>query len=1133
MTKKTVFLQFMEKSVLFIALNLFSVITISASENTFNGHAEENFFSCNMESTTVENVLNYIEKNSNYIFIYSKDVHDNILQKKISISVKNKKIKDIIENLSVKAGFDYTISGHQVTLVKSKSKEEVKEKERQVVEKQVSGRIVDKNTNDPIIGATVMEAGTSNGTVSNVDGYFNLKTGNNPVLQISYIGYKKLTVRVGNSNNITVNMLADDETLNEVVVVGYGSQKKVDLTGSVAAVDMSKIIESRPVTNVSNGLAGLVPGLYVRSTDNTPGNDASLLLRGLGTLNNSAPLIIIDGVEGSFNSVTPQDVATISVLKDAASSAIYGSRAANGVILITTKKGGNGKVKLNYDGYVSGESVAHKMHFVSSNADYMELQNELLTNSGSAKMFSDENIKAWREHDGENSLEWPSTDWANAVFRTSWITNHNISVSGGTNAIQTFISFNFQDTPGILENTGFKKYALRANNELKVTDWFKVGLNLNGVYMKRQPGSNQVDGFFRYTSNCVPSIVVRGPEGKWGGTNNSEENQGGCLSPLSYLYKYTGNNNSYILNSKFYATLTPMKGLVINASYHYKWNDQKTKEIPHDLEGWNFQTNQLSINWADSPRVEDYDVRSIRNFMDADASYDNKLFDGQLYFKVMLGASQEQFKTEYMDARRTGLIDENLDQLDACTGGAEAYGNVSRNWAMRSFFGRVNLSWSEKYLFEFNYRRDGSSRFSSGNRWGNFPSLSAGWRISEEPFMASLRKSWLTNLKLRASWGSLGNNAVGDFATISTMSDALYVLNGKPVNGFVNSGIANANLKWESTYVTNLGLDFTLMDKLNGSVDVYNKQTKNILAQLPIPVEVGLVDPPVQNSAKVRNRGVEVNLDWHDNIEDVNYFVNGNFTYNNNKVIKFKDGERTINGTTMIQEGYGINTLFVRKVDRIIQNDNDLAVVNNIIKNASEKNLDNPFPNGTPVKGDLLYSDVNKDGIINDDDRVPIGNGSAPHYMFAFGFGVNWKGFDFSCQMDGVAGIKSYFNNDFYTVSIGQPQVINKEIADGRWYEGRTSNAKFPRLTSASVLRNTLYSDFWVKNASYLKIRNIQLGYTIPEVLIHKAGISRLRVYCSLENYFTITSYPGLDPEVSGMNYPSMKQVVFGINLSI
>lgn len=1131
MTKKVIFLCLTKEFNFFLAFNVFFMISLSAfSNSTVTWNSETNLLSVQAENATIKDVLNYIEKHSKYIFIYSGGVQ-NTLESRVSISVSNKNINEILKVLSMKTGFVYTISGRQITI--SKSQQSLKVQQIPKNERVLTGRVEDAGTKEPLIGVSIMEKGTRNGAVTNSEGIFNIKADNKSELEISYIGYKKQTIKIGNSSSINVSLVSDNKMLSEVVVIGYGTQRKVNLTGSVASVDMTKISESRPITNISSGLAGLVPGLYVKSDNNAPGSDASLLIRGQGTLNNSSPLVIVDGVESSFSSVTPQDIATISVLKDAASSAIYGSRAANGVILITTKMGEEGKTKFSYDGYISGQSVARTIHYVNSNADYMELQNEALKNSNQSPMFSDANIKSWREHDGENSLEWPSTDGVNAFFHTAWTSNHNFSLSSGSDNVKSFLSMNIQNTPGIVENAGYIKYAVRSNTQLKVNSWLKVGMNLNGDYVKKQSGADKLDDLFQL-SNCVPSVVLKSSDGRWGGTNNKEEVQLGCISPLSVLYRYVGNDRTYIFNSKFYVVITPIKGLVVNASYHYNYDNNKiTSSMPSDVVGWNFQTNEITNVLTSDHSVSNNNSQDVHNFMDADVSYENRLLNQRLYFKIMMGASQEQYKTEWFDAVKQGLIDGSLTQLNACTGSASASGSLS-DWAMHSYFGRINLSWIDKYLLEFNYRRDGSSRFGRNNRWGGFPSISAGWIISEEPFMTSLKQTWLDNLKLRASWGSLGNNSIGNYDTSSTIDQSLYVLGagrGTYVNGFASSNIANSNLKWESTYVTNIGIDFLIGNgKLNGSLDYYNKLTKNILTKLPIPLENGLVSAPYQNSAKVRNRGFEVNIGWQDHIDKVNYFVKGNFTYNNNKVVKFKGRERSIDGSTMIQEGYGINTQYVRKVDRIIQTDEDVALVQDIIKKAPSGK--NPFPDGVPVLGDLLYKDVNKDGIIDDNDRTPIGHGINPRSMFGLSLGVNWNGFDFSCQMDGITGINTYYNNDFYTVCLRQPQIINKKIAEGRWYEGRTSNAKFPRLTTKVLSRNTLYSDFWVKNSSFVKIRNIQFGYTIPSFITRKINISRLRLYTSLENFFTMTNYPGLDPEVAGMNYPQMKQAVFGINLS-
>ena len=596
------------------------------------------------------------------------------------------------------------------------------------------------------------------------------------------------------------------------------------------------------------------------------------------------------------------------------------------------------------------------------------------------------------------------------------------------------------------------------------------------------------------------------------------------------MYKNKGENRTRGVNTKFFATLVPVKNFTITGSYHYDYRDNKIISIPQQVSGWNFQTNTITYTSSlPSPSVKNYDVRSIRNFMDASAVYENSLFS-KLDYKIMVGGSQEEYSSEYFSATKYGLIDNNLTQINAATGSAEASGSL-RDWAMHSFFNRLNLSWAGKYLFEANYRRDGSSRFLSDKRWGGFPSVSAGWRISEESFMADLRNAWLDNLKIRASWGSLGNNSVGNYDAISTLSSTLYVLNDKPITGFAPGDIANGNLQWESTYIINAGIDWTIKNKLTGSLDYYNKLTKNILARLPIPLEVGLVSAPYQNSAKVRNSGLELNLQWNDKIGDVSYFVNGNVTYNKNKVVKFKEGEASIDGTKMIQEGYAINTQYVRLVDRIVQTDADLALVQSIIDKAPDGK--NPFPDGVPQLGDFLYKDTSEDGIINDDDRVPVGHGENPRFIYGFSFGAEWNGFDFSCQMDGVAGLNTYYRNGFYTTSLIEPQIINSDIAEGRWYEGRESKASFPRLTTGSNTRNILNSDFWVKDNSFLKIRNIQLGYTIPSEMVSKIKVNRLRVYVSLENYFTFTSFPGLDPEVTNMGYPMMKQAVFGLNLSL
>ena len=1116
---------FMQKSLLKILLIMkFTVffLLIFVMQLSASVYSQQTKLKVDFNQATIKEVIDEIEKQTDLTFFFSGDVLN--ISQLITLKSKSMSIDDILDLVSEQTGLSLTVVRDQI-LVKNVT-QLIATGQQNVI----SGTVTDSK-GQPIPGATVVVKGTMQGTVTDSNGhYFLFDISANAILQFSFVGMRTQELAVAGKTVIDIILEEEVVGVDEVVVVGYGTQKKVNLTGAVASVDLTKIAETRPITSVSSGLAGLVPGLYVKSSNNSPGSEASILIRGQGTLNNSAPLVIIDGAEADFSSVSPHDIASISVLKDAASAAVYGSRAANGVILITTKQGEKGETIIHYNGYASFQSVANKMSFVSSNANYMELQNEAMSHSNQTPQFSDENIAEWRAHDGENSLLWPATDWMDAAFRSVWTMNHNVSVSGGTDQLKSFASMNIQDTPGIVENTGSKRITMRMNNLFEVNSWLKVGVNLSGLVTKKDPGANSdvINDFFNAT-NTIPSIVIKSPDGRFGGTNNSEENLGGCLSPLAYLYKNKGENIARGVNSKFFATMVPVKNLTINGSYHYDYWDNKITSIPQQVSGWNFQTNTITYTSSlPSLSVKNYDVRSVRNFMDVSAVFENSIL-GKLDYKVMIGGSQEQYSSEYFSATKYGLIDNNLTQINAATGSAEASGSLS-DWAMHSFFSRINLSWAGRYLFEANYRRDGSSRFLSDKRRGGFPSLSAGWRISEESFMSDLRNSWLDNLKIRASWGSLGNNSVGNYDAISTLASTLYVLNNRPVTGFSPGDIANGNLQWESTYIVNAGVDWGIKNKLSGSLDFYNKLTKNILARLPIPLEVGLVSAPYQNSAKVRNTGFELNLQWKDKIADVNYFVNGNFTYNKNKVVRFKEGEASIDGTKMIKEGYAINTQYVRLVDRIIQTDDDLALVQSIIDNAPEGK--NPFPDGVPQLGDLLYKDTNNDKVINDDDRKSVGHGENPRFIYGLSLGAEWSGFDFSCQLDGVAGLNTYYRNGFYTTSLIEPQIINKDIAEGRWYEGRESKASFPRLTTSSNTRNVLNSDFWVKNNSFLKIRNIQLGYSIPYDLISKIKVNRLRVYVSLENYFTFTSFPGLDPEVTNMGYPMMKQAVFGLNLA-
>lgn len=1002
----------------------------------------------------------------------------------------------------------------------------------------VTGIVLD-DMGEPIIGATIKIKGLDTvGTITSIDGDFTLKgLKKGQTLVISYIGFQTQEVKYNGEKSLKVTLKSDSKSLNEVVVVGYGTQKKVNMSGAVASINMDELTESRPVTNVSQALAGLAAGVNVSSSSNRPGDDnASILVRGQGTLNSSAPLIIIDGVEQGINTVNPQDIESVSVLKDAASASIYGSRAANGVILITTKKGKSGKIKVDYNGYVSFQSIRKTLTPVSNYADYMELINEGYYNSnpksGKNQYFSEDKIAEWRN--GNDPLKYPNTNWIDETFKPSTSTNHVVSLSGGSDKIRFYGSFGYMNNPGVLENAGMKKYTVRLNMDADVTSWLNIGMQIGGYVSDLEPGAEEIDNIFTYTAATTPGMVFRAPDGRYGALNNSEDS-GQCANnnPLIRLNKWAGQDRKNNVRPRFTATLKPFKGFSLTGSYSYEFLDRETHRKPVFLNAYNFLTDEQTWTNRGKTSIKYTDSKIERYFNDLVARYDTKMFKNNLAIGAMAGLSNELYRSKNFSATRQDLTDLSMDVINGATGESTSSGS-STEWAMRSFFGRLNLNWQEKYLFEFNLRADGSSRFSKDNRWGYFPSASAAWRIDQEKFMEGVLGGNLSNLKLRLSYGALGNNSVGnyDYQSLYTTSGNNYVLGNLMVPGLALAAISNSALTWESTKVFNVGLDFGFFNNhLTGTIDFFNKKTTGILINLPAPGVHGTTVLPKQNSAEVTNKGIEFTLGWQDKIGDFTYGANANFAYITNNVDKFKGkdkGGMSISGANLIWEGHSINSQYLMRVDRILQTDEDMKIVDEMIA----KNPNAFKALGKPQKGDFLYKDIDGDGCITLMDKEIVSDGTNPKFTFGLNLNAAYKGFDVSALLQGQLGIKTFWMNDAYnTPTVRYGYQINKEVADGRWYEGRT-DAKYPRLIQYQDTRNTKPSDFYLQDRSFLKIRNIQLGYTVPQNLTQMINVQRVRVYCSLENFFTFTSFKGFDPEVSGMNYPTMKQCTLGLNIS-
>lgn len=1063
-------------------------------------------------------------------------------------------------------------------------------------QKTIKGKVVDA-AGEAVIGANVVVKGTTNGTITDIDGNFNLNVSSECVLQVSYIGFNTQEIKVTSSmTDLVVKLKEDTELLEEVVVVGYGVQKKVNLTGSVASVDFEEQAKSRPVTNVSNALAGMSAGVQVMQGSGQPGSDgSSIRIRGVGTLNSSSPLVLIDGMEGSMDSVNPQDIESISVLKDASSSSIYGSRAAAGVILITTKKGTTGKLNVSYSGRFSYAQPTNLIEQMTNYADYMELINEAFENIGQDRHFSQSTIDLWREKSLDpngvnengvpNYVAYPNTDWQKELFQHSIVQDHNISVNGGTDKLRVLMTAGYLDNPGLVENTGIKKYSLRANIEAKINKWLTVGTRTYASQEDRDAGDfDNANNFLRQTT---PGLY---PEwnGKYGFPEAPEESAT-ANSVLWFLNKVDGEKQKTRFNTTLYTSITPIKGLSwdFNLNYQRFWRADKSWTNP--VEKVRFSDGVVMYPaTAPSEMTTSFTNESTYNYTLENIIRYNTTIKKDHDLGVLVGYQEFYWKKDTNSGTKKGLIDSSIHTPGSATE-MVSIGGGTTDKASRSFFGRVNYAYKSRYLLEANLRYDGHSRYDKDSRWGVFPSFSAGWRVSEEAFMQTTR-NWLDNLKVRVSYGSLGNNGGDDVGNYE--SQATYALSSYPFGGILNSGLAisalaNPFLEWETSTMFNFGVDLNaLQNRLSFTFDAFYRKTTGILFVPSIPLTVGDKKAPRKNIAEMSTRGIELSLGWRDKIGQVNYSVSGNFSYTPNKVDYYKGSlEKTYhtdsNGNSYwtysnlgqvasstgavdpIIEGHMKKEYFLINpykgsgkgfaqdgihggpVDGMIRTEEDLAWAKAMLDNGYTLKPNNAIAKNKIWYGDYVYADVNGDGIYGGtEDREFQNVSSDPKFTFGMQMSASWKNFDVSMNWAGQAGFKLYWapitGYNAPTARVGV--ALGKEIADNHYFynpenpnDPRTNiNAKYGRLVaSESGYQNVAASSLYLYNGNYLKLKNLTFGYTFPTALVQKANISNLRLYLSMENLFSIDKYPGQDPELgANPKYTSVRQFAFGVNLS-
>lgn len=1144
--------------------------------------------SLSVENKPLQEVLSIIEQKSSFYFTYNlKQIN---ADRKVSVDLKDKSVMEVLDNLLKGSDVKYVINDKHIVLYKGE-KHELPLKNQQI--KTIAGVVTDSN-GEPVIGANVVEKGTTNGTITDIDGNFSLNISGD-ILTVSYIGYMSQEVNIQGKSTVSVKLQEDTQKLEEVVVVGYGVQKKTNLTGSVSTIT-SETLTSRPVMTVSQALAGLSSGVHVAQTSGRPGSDgasATIRIRGVGTFSDAGkgPLVIIDGIKGTMDTVNPNDIESMSVLKDAASASIYGSEAANGVILITTKKGSRNKTSISYDGFFSIDQRSNMLDMVSDYSRYMRLMNEGYENSGMAAIYSDApggSIDLWEQAKNDpngvtaagipNYVAYPNTDWAKEVFRTAVSQTHNLSVSGGGDKVIYALSARYQNNPGAMENTGMERFQIRANIESTITKFLKVGMNTFGSLQYNDKANT--DDVFNYLTQTTPGAYPY--YNGWYGGHEAKEEVSEYNNPVAMLHQTGGKDQRSQFNTTLYAVVTFAKGLTWENRYNYQMHltEQNSHTNASTTGRWRFSDNTLAreATVPSALTTKYFTYKAYNQTLESILRYNTTIKEDH-DLGIMAGYNEFYANNYEWSATKKGLIDETITTLGSAS---EMIGITGKeaDRASRSFFGRLNYAYRSKYLFEANMRYDGSSRFHKDKRWGVFPSFSAGWRLSEENFMNGL-KPYIQNLKLRASWGQLGNNAIGNYDYQATYGKVNYSFNNNITTGLRQSKLPNNLLQWETTTVTNVGVDLSFLDDFNMELDVYSKSTDGILTAPPIYLTMGMATAPTRNTAKMRNSGVELSLGWRKMIGEVSLALNGNFSYNTNKVTKYKgklvegwktdeNGKKVYSsnigdvasstGQNPILEDHLMNEWYLHTVhkgsgenfnadgsvnpqagpaDGMIRTPEDMAWLEAMIDAGYKFQPNSSVGKGQLHYGDLIYADNNGDGVYgNSYDKQFTGTSAIPKFTYGLNINASWKNFDLSMIWSGSAGMKYWWcQNGYNGTNVIFGSAISQMVANDHYYydpeniANSTIDGKYPRLTNGSN-HNRADSDFWLYNASYLKLKNLQIGYTFPAKWIGKLSMTRARIFLSGENLLTITPYPGQDPEIgANVSYPTMRQFALGLNI--
>ena len=1086
------FFNIMRISTLFLFICFFA----SYASNVNSQTAKVNITNARM---TIGTFIKQVEKETGYMFVYNKGEID--ASKTVSLKKGENTVADCLNSIFEGSGISYVFDDGYVVLTRHAQANgpNVLQKEGKVVK-----GIVTDETGMAVIGANVFVKGSTLGTVTDMEGNFALEIpSENGILIFSYIGYVEQQISVKNRKNWSIVLKEDAQNLDEVVVVGYGTQRKGNIATAVSTV-RAEVLQNRPVQTVGEALQGQIPGLSVTSKG-APGESPSLQLRGSSVLksdNSSAPLVLVDGVPADFNFLNPEDIESINVLKDAASAAIYGSRAANGVLLITTKRGKMGKPTFRYNGSVGVNTPMYMPQSISS-AEYARIKNEAERNMGRAPLYSDEEIALFAN--GTDPNRYPNTNWLDMAIQNSLMTRHALEASGGTEKVKYLVSAGVDHQTGVFPNTQQNVFNVRSSTDISITKKFGISFDLRYQLRDMDALNNQED-LYKQLISADPTMVAYYTDGSYG------YNAGFFTNPLVPLYeggqKYTNRHEASGIFKLDYEFIEGLKFTgIANVKYTFKNEESRSRKL--------FYTNFFTQETFENGENSFSDRRDYNAYYNLQALLNYKKSFGIHNLDILAGYQQESENSDWLKGARSGYPTDIIWELNPGPKDNWSNDGNGEHWALASFIGRINYDYDNKYILSLSMRSDASSRFAKGSRWSTFPSVAAAWRISQESFMAGTC-SYLDDLKIRASWGQTGSaTGLGLYPSYTLISTGGLILNNSYQQIASLKTIGNQDLTWEHSDMLNFGVDVKMLNsRLNFTGEYYIKNTKDILLEMPVPLEYGFGKPNV-NVGQIRNKGWELSLSWNDRISDFGYNVSANLSDNKNEVIDLGGTGPWKGSTTYTEVGLPFNSIYGYESMGLFQSDEEVASA--------------PFQNSNTGAGDVRYKDQNGDKKIDANDRVVLGDPN-PHYLYGLNLGFDYKNFDLSMFFQGI-GKKDRIIMDNFVRPFTDSSIFEHHLD---YWSPENTGAKYPRiLNKDDGTHNYQQSDFWMINAGYFRMKNLQIGYTIPREILRTVGFDRVRLYFSANNLFTISDFvPGMDPESEkSVSYPFARTYSFGLNV--